>query len=123
MRQLCSVGGAAFVSAAAFVLACTGQTRPQAAAVPDPCVFTQAFDRADEQGKAKVHVYQGQPESVAGGVAPLVFVSDLKVNTDGTRISYKVDDPTAQHGAINDMRNAMRSGAKMADFTAIAATG
>ena len=57
----------------------------------------------------------------SGGSAPLVFVSDLKVNTDGTRISYKVDDPRAQHGAINDIRNALRSGHSIAEFQALAA--
>jgi hypothetical protein len=51
----------------------------------------------------------------------LIFGSDLKVNTDGTRISYKVDDPRALHGAINDIRNAMHKGFTISDFEKVAA--
>ena len=36
-------------------------------------------------------------------------VPGVKVNTDGTRISYNADDPRAQTKAINDIRNAYRN--------------
>ena len=90
---------------------------------PNPACSPRRWIGLTSKGKPKSTCIRDNPRSIAGDVAPLAFVSDLKVNTDGTRISYKVDDPTAQHGAINDMRNAMRSGTKLADFTAIAATG
>jgi hypothetical protein len=47
-------------------------------------------------------------------------VSNLKVNTDGTRISYEVDDPRAVNGAINDIRNALHKGFTVADFERVA---
>ena len=85
----------------------------------DTCGLTAAFTRPDERGTKRVQVYQGDAGPSSGGSAPLAFVSDLKVNTDGTRISYKVDDPKAQNGAINDIRNAMRKGSTVADFERI----
>ena len=80
------------------------------------CGLSAAFTRPDERGTKRVQIYAGTADAQSGGSAPLAFVSDLKVNTDGTRISYKVDDPRAQNGAINDIRNALRSGATVADF-------
>jgi hypothetical protein len=100
------------VSAAAVVTAL-----PARAA--DGCGFSVAFNRPDEQGTKSVPVYRGRVDSRAGNSAPLAFVSDLKVNTDGTRISYKVDDPRAEHGAINDIRNAIHWGFTIADFERI----
>jgi hypothetical protein len=70
------------------------------------CGFTKSFDRPDEQGKKTVNVYEGSSTAAIGGRSPLAFVTPLKVNTDGTRISYKLDDPRAKNGAINDIRNA-----------------
>lgn len=85
------------------------------------CGFAKAFERPDEAGKQKLPVYRAQADPGIGGAMPLAFVSPLKVNTDGTRISYKVDDPRARNGAINDIRNALRKGKTIADFEAIAA--
>ena len=67
-----------------------------------------------------IHIYKGAADAGSVDAEPLLFVSSLKVNTDGTRISYKVDDPRAQHGAINDIRNALRQGATIQQFQAVA---
>jgi hypothetical protein len=48
-----------------------------------------------------------------GGRSPLAFVTPLKVNTDGTRISYKVDDPRAKNGAINGAARTPRTAASV----------
>lgn len=85
------------------------------------CGFSKAFTRPDEKGKVQVQVFEGMSEPALGGARALAFVSSLKVNTDGTSRSYHVRDPRAQKLAINDMRNAMRSGSTIADFEAIAA--
>lgn len=87
----------------------------------EPCGFGRAFERPDERGRESVAVYEGRPDAAIGGNRPLAFVSSLKVNTDGTRISYKVDDPRARNGAINNIANALRQGQTIADFEAIAA--
>jgi len=84
------------------------------------CGLTPAFTRPDERATKRVQVFGGAADPQSGASAPLAFISDLKVNTDGTRISYKVDDPRAQNGAINDIRNALRSGATIADFQRVA---
>lgn len=84
------------------------------------CLFSVAFHRPDEGGKGTVAVYEGKAEAGSGGAAPLAFISELKVNTDGTRISYKVDDPAAKHGAINHIEYALRKGKTIADFKKIA---
>ena len=89
----------------------------------ETCGFSRAFQRPDEGGRQRVAVYEGTPEAALSGHRPLAFVSSLKVNTDGTRISYKVDDPRARNGAINDIRNAMRHGRTIAEFEAVAAAG
>jgi hypothetical protein len=74
---------------------------------PNSCGFMQAFNQPDENGTQTVHVYQGSSSAAIGGVRPFAFVvPDVKVNTDGTRISYNADDPRAQTKAINDIRNA-----------------
>jgi Fungal chitosanase of glycosyl hydrolase group 75 len=81
-----------------------------AQAAPDPCGFARAFDQPDENGSQTVHVYQGSSSAGIGGARPFAFVvADVKVNTDGTRISYNADDPRAQTKAINDIRNAYRN--------------
>ena len=87
----------------------------------EACSFKVAFQRPDENGTRKVPVYAAKAEPQSGGIEPLAFVSSLKVNTDGTRISYKADDPRAVNGAINHIQNAMRSGARLADFERLAA--
>ena len=86
----------------------------------DTCGLSAAFTRPDERGTQRVQVYAGAAEPRSGGSEPMAFVSDLKVNTDGTRISYKVDDPRAVNGAINDIRNALRKGFTVADFERLA---
>ncbi|MEH3036740.1 MAG: glycoside hydrolase family 75 protein [Sphingomonas adhaesiva] len=87
------------------------------------CRVAPAFTRADEGGTRRVQVYEAVPD--AGGARALIFVSTLKVNTDGTRISYHADDPTAQRLAINNIANAMRNGVpdKVATFRRLAAAG
>jgi hypothetical protein len=83
------------------------------------CNLQIAFDQRD--CTRQIYVYKGSAEPASGNTEPLLFVSSLKVNTDGTRISYKVDDPRAQHGAINDIRNALHTGATIEQFQAAAA--
>jgi Fungal chitosanase of glycosyl hydrolase group 75 len=93
---------------------------PITARSAEPCNLQLAFARPDERGTQKVNVYEAAADPLLGGAKPLVFISDLKVNTDGTRISYKVDDPHAKNGAINDIRNAMHKGHTIAEFENIA---
>jgi hypothetical protein len=78
----------------------------------ETCGLSAAFTRPDERGTQRVQVYSGSEA--------LAFVSSLKVNTDGTRISYKVDDPRAMNGAINPIGNALRRGFTVADFERVA---
>jgi hypothetical protein len=85
------------------------------------CAVEKAFTRPDEGGSRRVQVYAAPAEPGLGGARPLLFVSPLKVNTDGTRKSYNRHDPRAKTLAINDMRNAMRRGRTIAEFQAIAA--
>ena len=92
-----------------------------AVAQPVSCGFQQAFDRADKDGAGTVHVYESKTEPKIGGVKALAYVNRLNVNTDGTRISYKVDDPKAEHGAINNIKNALNPGHSIAEFEAAAA--
>jgi hypothetical protein len=110
------------VTLARFAVTVAAVTTILPARAAGSCGFSAAFNRPDERGTRTVHVYRGRAESGSGNAAPLAFVSDLKVNTDGTRISYKVDDPRAVNGAINDMRNAMHAGFTIADFERIRST-
>ena len=86
----------------------------------ETCGFSPAFTRPDERGRQRVQVYKGTADPQSGGAEPMAFVSALKVNTDGTRISYKVDDPRAVNGAINNIGNALRKGFTVADFERVA---
>jgi hypothetical protein len=70
------------------------------------CGFKKSFDRPEERSKKIVNIFEGSSTAALGGRRPLAFVTSLKVNTDGTRISCKVDDPRTKNGAINDIRNA-----------------
>jgi hypothetical protein len=89
-------------------------------AVAQPaCTVAPAFDRTDEGGRTTLTVYR--ETDVPEASAPYLFVSGLKVNTDGTKISYKVDDPHAEHGAINDMKYALTKGSTIDEYRAIAA--
>src|SRR5690348_1595229 len=101
------------------LLLCAGLTLCCQAA--DVCGLSPAFTRPDERGTQRVQVYKGAAGRGGGAMEVLAFISTLKVNTDGTRISYKVDDPRAQNGAINNIGNALRSGFTVADFERVAA--
>lgn len=98
-------------------------TLANGAAGAQPCGFTPAFSRPDERGTRQLRVYEGRAEAAIGGRRPLLFITSLKVNTDGTRISYHKDDPRAQRLAINNIRNAMRRGTTIAQFENVAAAG
>lgn len=82
------------------------------------CGFKRAFLQEDEGGKSRVAVYRGQAVPLLGDVRPLLFVTSLKVNTDGARMSYHQDDvtgrrcvadPQAGPCAVNNIRNAFRN--------------
>lgn len=97
---------------------------PSAAGTADlSCGFAEAFTRSDEGGTTRLKVYEGRADPRIGGAKPLLFVSALKVNTDGTRISYHRDDPRATTRAINNMKNAMHRGRTIAEFEAVARAG
>src|SRR4051812_17362221 len=90
-------------------------------ALAAPCGFRPAFARPDEGGSATVRVFQADPVPALQDARPLLFITSLKVNTDGTKISYHQDDPTgrrcetnpsAQPCAINNIRNAYRDPAR-----------
>lgn len=93
------------------------------------CGFRPAFKQADEGGSRTVQVFQGDPVPALGNVRPLLFITSLKVNTDGTRISYHQDDvtgrrcardPGATPCAINNIRNAYRDHTQPeSDFEAV----
>jgi hypothetical protein len=93
------------------------------AAAAEGCGFKLAFERPDEGGSETMKVYEGAPHPALGGKRPLAFISELKVNTDGTRVSYKVDDPHAEAGAINDIINALVPGRTVEEFEAVAKAG
>jgi Fungal chitosanase of glycosyl hydrolase group 75 len=91
----------------------------------DACGFVRAFNQPDEGGAQSVHVYRGGASATIGGARPFAFVvPDVKVNTDGTRISYAADDPRAKTKAINDIRNAYnRPSRPISDFEAVRDAG
>jgi hypothetical protein len=106
--------------AIAFLLA-----HAPAQAAGDTCGFAGDFNQPDEGGAQTVHVYRGSASANIGGARPLAFVvPDVKVNTDGTRISYAVDDPRAKTKAINDIRNAYHDPTRsISDFEAVRDAG
>ncbi len=67
------------------------------------CNMAPTFTRSDERGAVQRQVY-----SDTAGLA-LAFADRLKVNTDGTRISYNMDDPWASRLAINYLVNGLSS--------------
>lgn len=86
--------------------------------VASQCNFNQVFTRPDEKSTATVKVFEAKAASLPSGKHPLFFITSLKVNTDGTKISYHQDDPTgrrceadpsARPCAINNIRNAYRN--------------
>lgn len=97
------------------------------------CNFKQVFTRPDENGAATVKVFEAKGVSLPSGKRPLLFITSLKVNTDGTKISYHQDDPTgrrceadpsARPCAINNIRNAYRNHKKPeSEFTAVRDAG
>ncbi|MGH8583565.1 MAG: hypothetical protein ACREWG_12440 [Gammaproteobacteria bacterium] len=103
------------------------------AAAAGQCDFQHVFTRPDENGAATVKVFEAKVVSPPSGTRPLLFITSLKVNTDGTKISYHQDDPTgrrcetnpsARPCAINNIRNAYRDHKKpISDFTAIRDSG
>jgi|GEM_PF-1338721 len=97
------------------------------------CNFKHVFSRPDERGTATIKVYEAKAIALSGGKHPLLFITSLKVNTDGTKISYHQDDPTgnrcetdpgAKPCAINNIRNAYRDPARpVSDFTSLRNAG
>ena len=86
-------------------------------AVAGPCGFQHAFSRPDEGGATTVKVFRGHPIADLNDRRPLLFITSLKVNTDGTKISYHQGDPTGRRCesdaaaapcAVNNIRNAYR---------------
>ena len=114
----------------AAAIALVSAVQPAAAA---ECGFQHAFSRLDEGGTRTVKVFRAAPVAALGGVRPMLFLSDLKVNTDGTKISYHQNDPTgrrcqqqpsASPCAINNIRNAYRDHTRPeSDFTAVRDAG
>ncbi|WP_413458227.1 hypothetical protein [Herbaspirillum huttiense] len=97
------------------------------------CGFSAVFQQKDEQGTRTVEVFRGNPVAALNNSRPLLFITSLKVNTDGTRISYHQDDvtgrrcetdPAAVPCAINDIRNAFIDPKRpLADFEALRDAG
>lgn len=97
------------------------------------CGFQPVFKQADEGGNQTVQVFQGDPVPALGNIRPLLFITSLKVNTDGTRISYHQDDvtgrrcatdPGATPCAINNIRNAYRDHTQpVSEFEAVRDAG
>jgi hypothetical protein len=95
----------------------------------ETCGFQHVFSRADEGGTKQVKVYAASPIAGLQGIRPMLFISDLKVNTDGTKISYNEHDPRGTRCAsdpgfaacaINNIRNAYRNHNRpVSDFEAI----
>ena len=106
---------------------------PAAAFGRGECGFQPAFSQPDERGTTSVMVFRGDPVPGLGNARPLLFITSLKVNTDGTRISYHQDDPTgnncqnnpgASPCAINNIRNSYRNHTRPeSDFTNIRDAG
>lgn len=97
------------------------------------CGFTKAFQQPDEGGSQRVQVFRGDPVPALQGARPLLFVASLKVNTDGTKISYHQRDVTgrwcmnntgAGPCALNNIRNAFRNPKRPeADFESVRDVG
>ncbi|WP_442581823.1 hypothetical protein ACSBOB_07550 [Mesorhizobium sp. ASY16-5R] len=124
------MSGTYLASAMAFVVALTAVESEASAA---GCGFRHKFTRSDEQGATSVKVFEGDLVATLGNIRPLLFITSLKVNTDGTKISYHKDDvtgrrcasdPSATPCGINNIRNAYRNSARpTSDFTAVRDAG
>jgi len=109
----------AYLAVVAGIVVASSSMTPMPARARAACDLTIAFLQPDEGGSRSVRVFEGPSDPALHGRKPLLFVvPDIKVNTDGTRVSYKVDDPRARNGAINDIRNAMQRGRAIAEFEA-----
>jgi hypothetical protein len=119
--------GCAVVAAVIAAPASTGAFAGQ-------CGFQHAFSRPDEGGSVTVKVFRGNAVPALGNRRPLLFiVPSLKVNTDGTKISYHQDDPTGRRCqnnpaltpcAINNVQNAFRNSDRpVSDFEAVRNAG
>ena len=96
------------------------------------CNFKHVFTRPNAGGP-DVKVYEARAVALPNGKHPLLFITSLKVNTDGAIISYHQDDPTGNRCdanpnnkpcAINNIRNAYRDSSKPeSDFVAIRNAG
>lgn len=97
------------------------------------CGFELSFTRPDEGGAQTVKVYRGRAVPELDGIRPLLYITTLKVNTDGTKISYHVkdatgrrcaQDPSATPCAINNIRNAYNNpGQSVTAFEAVRDAG
>ena len=118
---LCAAGPAA-VTVLSTAVALAGQ-----------CGFEHEFTRPDEHGTTTVKVFQADPVPALGNRRPLLFITSLKVNTDGTKISYHQQDPrgrrcesdpAAAPCAINDIRNAYNDFTQpISDFVSVRDAG
>src|SRR5262245_55193699 len=88
-------------------------TSVSADALAAGCGFRHAFTRPDKRGTQFVKVFKADPVPALNNRQPLLFITSLKVNTDGTKISYHQDDvtgrrcqqnPQAAPCAINNIR-------------------
>ena len=116
------ISGTAAMTALSAAVAFAGQ-----------CGFELAFTRPDENGTTAVKVFQADPVSGLGNRRPLLFITSLKVNTDGTKISYHQNDPRGRRCesdlaagpcAINDIRNAYNNFQRpISDFESVRDAG
>lgn len=99
-------------------VALVAATSISADALAAGCGFRHAFTRPDEGGAQSVKVFKADPVPALNNRRPLLFITSLKVNTDGTKISYHQDDvtgrrcqdnPQAVPCAINNIRNAFNN--------------
>ncbi|HEY2663417.1 MAG TPA: hypothetical protein VGI47_03695 [Candidatus Binataceae bacterium] len=104
----------------AALLAVALGAAPIAGRSAELCDLRVSFVRPDQGGSRSVNGYEGRAGPSLRGAKPLVFISDLKLNTDGTRISYQVDDPRAKNAAINNILNAMHKRRTIAEFEELA---
>ena len=115
------------------VVALAAATSVSADALAAGCGFRHAFTRPDEGGTQSVKVFKADPVPALNNRQPLLFITSLKVNTDGTKISYHQDDvrgrrcaenPSATPCAINNIRNAFNNHTRPeTEFTAVRDAG
>lgn len=69
---------------------------------PAQCGMAISFAQPDEEGSRKTSVWQD------AGLKALLFADSMKINTDGTRRSYSVDDFWGERRALNNVCNASK---------------